>query len=81
MDIDQLQTIAAQASFASLVIGFTTRFLFSFNPVALAAIPVSLAYVTKAHEKRAAIQYAGAFVMGMMLIHMLLGAIAGLGGL
>ena len=81
MDIDQLRTIAAQASFASLVIGFTTGFLFSFNPVALAAIPVSLAYVTKAHEKRAALRYAGAFVMGMLLIHMLLGAIAGLGGL
>ena len=81
MDIDQLQTIVAQASFASLLIGFTTGFLFSFNPVALAAIPVSLAYVTKSHEKRAAIQYAGAFVVGMLLIHMLLGAITGLGGL
>ena len=81
MDIDQLQTIAAQASFASLLIGFTTGFLFSFNPVALAAIPVSLAYVTKSHEKRAAVQYAGAFVVGMLLVHMLLGAIAGLGGL
>ena len=29
-------------------------FLFSFNPVALAAIPVSLAYVTKVHEPRRA---------------------------
>lgn len=81
MDLEQLQTIAEQASFASLLIGFTTGFLFSFNPVALAAIPVSLAYVTRPSEKRVAIHYAGAFVLGMLLIHMLLGAIAGLGGL
>lgn len=81
MDIEQLQAAAQQATLASLVIGFTTGFLFSFNPVALAAIPVSLAYVTKSHEKRAAIQYAGAFVLGMLLVHVALGAIAGLGGL
>lgn len=81
MDMDQLQAIAQQASFASLVIGFTTGFLFSFNPVALAAIPVSLAYVTKTHEQKAAIQYAGAFVAGMMIVHAVLGAIAGFGGM
>ena len=81
MDIEQLQAVAQQATFASLVIGFTTGFLFSFNPVALAAIPVSLAYVTKEHEQRAAFHYAGAFVLGMLLIHIALGAIAGLGGL
>ncbi len=81
MDIDQLQAVAQQASFASLVLGFTTGFLFSFNPVALAAIPVSLAYVTKSREQRAALHYAGAFVLGMLLVHVALGAIAGLGGL
>lgn len=81
MDIEQLQTVAQQASFASLAIGFTTGFLFSFNPVALAAIPVSLAYVTKSHEQRAALHYAGAFVLGMLFVHVALGAIAALGGL
>ena len=81
MDIDQLQAVAQQASFASLVLGFTTGFLFSFNPVALAAIPVSLAYVTKSREQRAALHYAGAFVLGMLIVHIVLGAIAGLGGL
>lgn len=79
--MDQLQAVAQQATFASLVIGFTTGFLFSFNPVALAAIPVSLAYVTKSHEQRAALHYAGAFVLGMLLVHIALGAFAGLGGL
>ena len=73
--------MAQQASLASLVIGFTTGFLFSFNPVALAAIPVSLAYVTKSHERRLAFHYAASFVLGMVLVHIALGAIAALGGL
>ncbi len=77
----QLQAVAQQATFSSLVLGFTTGLLFSFNPVAMAAIPVSLAYVTKSHEQRAAIHYAGAFVVGMLIVHVVLGAIAGLGGL
>ena len=81
MDMEQLRAIAEQASFASLVIGFTSGFLFSFNPVALAAIPVSLAYVTKSHERRVALHYAGAFVLGMLLVHIVLGAAAALGGL
>jgi cytochrome c-type biogenesis protein len=81
MDADQLQAAVQQASWASVVIGFTTGFLFSFNPVALASIPVSLAYVTKAREQRVAIGYAGAFVVGMLLVHALLGGIAALGGI
>ena len=81
MDADQLQAAVQQVSWASLVIGFTTGFLFSFNPVALASIPVSLAYVTKSHEKRVATGYAIAFVIGMLLVHVLLGAIAALGGI
>lgn len=81
MDMEQLQAVAQQASFASLLIGFTTGFLFSFNPVALAAIPVSLAYVTKSREQRVAVHYAAAFVLGMLVVHIALGAIAALGGL
>jgi cytochrome c-type biogenesis protein len=81
LDLEQLQAVAQQASLASLLIGFTAGFLFSFNPVALAAIPVSLAYVTKSHEQRVALHYAGAFVLGMLLVHIVLGAIAGVGGL
>ena len=81
MDLEQLRAVAEQASFASLVIGFTTGFLFSFNPVALAAIPVSLAYVTKSHEQRVAVHYAAAFALGMLVVHIVLGALAALGGL
>ena len=81
MDAEQLQSVLQQASLASLAIGFVTGFLFSFNPVALAAIPASLGYVTKSQEQRAALHYAAAFVVGMILVHAALGALAGLGGL
>ena len=81
MDLDQLRVVAQQASFASILIGLLTGFLFSFNPVALAAIPVSLAYVTKSHERRVALHYVAAFVFGMLVVHIALGAIAALGGL
>lgn len=70
-----------RADQASILIGFTTGLIFSFNPVALAAIPVSLAYVTKSQDSRLALHYGAAFVGGMILVHVALGAIAGLGGL
>ena len=81
MDLDTLKTTLEQASLASIGIGFATGFLFSFNPVALAAIPVSLAYVTKAHDTKRAVYFAVMFIAGMVVIHVLMGFIAGLGGL
>lgn len=80
MDIQALQAAAEQANLAALGLSFLTGFLFSFNPVAFAAIPVSLAYVTKAHEPRRAVLYGGMFILGMIVIHLVLGLIAGLGG-
>lgn len=80
MDIESLRSTIEQANFASLAIGFTIGFLFSFNPVALASIPVSLAYVTKAQETRRAVLFATMFVLGMILTHVVLGLAAGLGG-
>lgn len=80
MDIQALQASVEQANAAALGISFLTGFLFSFNPVALAAIPVSLAYVTKAHEPRRAVLYGGMFILGMVMIHILMGLVAGLGG-
>lgn len=56
-------------------------FLFSFNPVALAAIPVSLGYVTRAREPRQAVIFGAVFVGGMLVAHALLGIAAGFGGL
>ena len=48
--------------------------------MALAAIPVSLAYVTKAKEPKRAVLYGAMFILGMIVTHVLLGLAAGLGG-
>lgn len=80
MDAGALRMAVEQAGLAALSIGFITGFLFSFNPVALAAIPVSLAYVTMSRSPRQAVRYGGLFVLGMILTHVALGLVAGLGG-
>ncbi len=73
---DSLQT----ASWTGIGIAFLAGFVFSFNPVAFASIPMMLAYVTRAHEERRAIFMGSAFVAGMLVTHVLLGVIAALGG-
>jgi cytochrome c-type biogenesis protein len=80
MDIETVRSTLEQASFASLAVGIAIGFFFSFNPVALAAIPVSLAYVTKAHAPKRALAFGAMFVAGMIFTHALLGLVAGLGG-
>lgn len=80
MDAETLRQAVAQAGFGSLWIGLVTGFVFSFNPVALAAIPVSLAYVTKARTPRLSTLFGGLFVAGMILTHVALGLAASLGG-
>ena len=80
MDADSLRQAVGQAGAAALLLSFVTGFLFSFNPVALAAIPVSLAYVTRARAPSQAWVFGAMFIAGMVLTHVLLGAAAGLGG-
>ena len=80
MDTDGLRQAVQHAGAAALVVSFLTGFFFSFNPFALAAIPVSLAYVTKAREPRQALVFGGMFIGGMVLTHVLLGTAAGFGG-
>ena len=80
MDVETLRHTLEQASLASLATGFMAGFIFSFNPVALAAIPVALAYVTKAHETRRAVLFGAMFLLGMLVTHACLGWIAGYGG-
>ena len=80
MDFDAVRATLEQASLVSLGVGFLIGFVFTFNPVVLASIPVALAYVTKAHEPKTAIGYGGMFILGMLAVQTLLGLIAGLGG-
>lgn len=80
MDAEALRHAVSHVGFGALWVGLLTGFVFSFNPVALAAIPVSLAYVTTSRTPRQAMLYGGLFVMGMILTHVLLGLVASLGG-
>ncbi len=81
MEIESLRHAIEQAGMAAAIAGFLTGLIFSFNPVAIAAIPVTLAYVTKAREKRTAFAYGAMFILGLILTHVILGLIAGFGGL
>lgn len=80
MDADILRQTVEQAGYASVGLGFLAGFFFSVNPVAIAAIPVSLAYVTRAREKATALRFGAMFILGLVVTHVLLGAIAGFGG-
>jgi len=69
-----------QASWTGIGLSFLAGFVFSFNPVSFASIPVMLAYVTKAHEERRAVLMGSAFVLGMISTHVTLGVAAAIGG-
>lgn len=69
-----------QASLTGLGLGFLAGFVFSFNPVSFASIPVMLAYVTRTHEPKRALILGAAFVAGMLVTHVVLGVAAAWGG-
>ncbi len=75
-----LRETLSQASWAGIGIAFLSGFIFSFNPLSFASIPVMLAYVTRAHEERRAVLMGSAFVLGMLVTHAVLGVAAALGG-
>lgn len=80
MDFEVLRQSVEQAGVAAAGAVLLAGLLFSLNPVAVAAIPVSLAYVTRAREKRTAFLYGGMFIFGMIATHVALGLVAGMGG-
>lgn len=80
LSVETLKMSLQQASLAGVGLAFLAGFVFSFNPVSFASIPVVLAYVTKAHEERRAILLGSAFVIGMLVTHVVLGVAAALGG-
>lgn len=80
MEPEAIQQAVANAGLAAVGVGFLAGLLFSFNPVAMASIPVSLAYVTKAREKKQAILFGAMFIVGMLVVHTAMGIVAGFGG-
>src|SRR5260370_7601788 len=73
MDAEALRSAVEHAGLAAAGLGFLAGLVFSFNPVALASIPVALAYVTKARTTRQSILFGTAFTLGMVLVQVLLG--------
>lgn len=81
MSFESFSALLSGSLGAALAAGFLAGFVFSFNPVALGAIPVSLAYVTRSRATREAVRYGTLFVAGLLVTHLIIGVIAGLGGL
>jgi len=80
MTPEALRSAVEHAGFAAAGVAFLAGLAFSVNPVALASIPVSLAYVTKGRDKGQALLFGSMFILGLVLTHGVLGVIAGLGG-
>lgn len=80
MDPEALRSAVEHAGSAAAGVAFLAGLAFSVNPVALASIPVSLAYVTKGRDKGQAVLFGSMFILGLVLTHGILGLIAGLGG-
>jgi len=80
IEIDALRQTVAQAGFGALWVGLISGFLFSFSPVALAAIPVSLAYIMRSRAPRQSLLFVCLFILGLIATHVALGVAASLGG-
>ena len=80
MDTEMLRQTVEQSRYAAVGIAFLAGLFFSVNPVAIAAIPVSLAYVTRARERPTALRFGTMFILGLVVTHVLLGVMAALGG-
>ncbi|MBI2382030.1 MAG: sulfite exporter TauE/SafE family protein [Gammaproteobacteria bacterium] len=80
MELEMLGQLASRGAGVASGISLLAGLLFSLSPLAIAALPVSLAYVTRAREPREAVRYGLAFIAGLIAAHALLGAAAGLGG-
>ena len=75
-----LEQALQTASWSGIIIAFIAGFVFSFNPVSFASVPVMLAYVSKSHDKRKGFILAGAFIAGLLTTHVVLGIVAAFGG-
>lgn len=74
-------SLAHAGFFTALGISFMAGLAFNFNPVSFALMPTSLVLVTKARKTRQILILGGMLIIGFLLVHGLMGAIAGFGGL
>lgn len=80
MTLDALRVAVEHQGILAIGIGFVAGLLFSFNPIAIASVPVALAYVTKSRDRSQAVKFGFAFVLGMIVIHVALGFMSGMIG-
>jgi cytochrome c-type biogenesis protein len=80
MNPETLSTLMQSSLPAALAFAFSVGFVLSFNPVALGAIPVSLAFVTRSRDRGEAWLFATCFIVGLVLAHLALGLAAGAAG-
>lgn len=80
-DLSSFKSVLKEPSIVGIAVGFISGLLFSFNPVSFASIPMMVAYVTKAGEKKRAFEMGWAFVSGLIVTHVVLGVAAALGGI
>ncbi|WP_173883033.1 MULTISPECIES: hypothetical protein [unclassified Pseudomonas] len=57
MDTESWLQLVQQGGLAAAIAAFLAGLVFSFNPVAMAAVPVARAYVTKARKNLQATLY------------------------
>lgn len=80
IDLEFFKEKLAHPSMYALFLGFLAGFIFSFNPISFASIPMMLAYVVKGKEKNRALILGISFIVGMLVTHIILGLITALGG-
>jgi len=80
MELDTLRLAATHGVWGASGVSLLRGLFFSLNPLVIAALPVPLAYVTRARSPREAAWFGLMFIVGMVVAHALLGLLAGFGG-
>ncbi|WP_439889167.1 cytochrome c biogenesis CcdA family protein [Pseudomonas sp. MBLB4123] len=80
MELEALQQAIAQGTLLAAGLSLLAGLVFSLNPLALAALPIPLAYLSQVRSPRDSARYSLMFVAGMLSAHALLGFLAGAGG-
>lgn len=80
MELETLRQLADRGLWAASGISLLAGLFFSLSPLAVAALPVPLAYVTHARAPKDATRFGLSFLAGMIGAHALLGLAASFGG-